>query len=144
MMIMKYIILVLCGLSAGALVSAGISALLTSIGVITRIAYHTKTNKRIRHYENCIILGAIIGNICVIYEPSMQLVNHTQIISFTLLVLIGICMGIFVGCLAMSLAEALDATSILFRRLRISKYLWMVLLAVAIGKFTGNLLYFFY
>ena len=142
-MILRYIILVIIGISSGTLVAGGVAALLTSVGVVTRVAYHTGTSKKIVHYENCIIAGSIIGNAVVIYEPRMNLQSVTPVVWIPLITLMGICMGIFVGCLAMSLAEALDVSSISFRRLEISHYLWMVILAVAIGKFAGNILYFF-
>ncbi len=141
---MRYIILVIIGISSGTLVAGGVAALLTSVGVVTRVAYHTGTSKKIVHYENCIIAGSIIGNAVVIYEPRMNLQSVTPVVWIPLITLMGICMGIFVGCLAMSLAEALDVSSISFRRLEISHYLWMVILAVAIGKFAGNILYFFF
>ncbi len=143
-MILRYIILVIIGISSGTLVAGGVAALLTSVGVVTRVAYHTGTSKKIVHYENCIIAGSIIGNAVVIYEPRMNLQSVTPVVWIPLITLLGICMGIFVGCLAMSLAEALDVSSISFRRLEISHYLWMVILAVAIGKFAGNILYFFF
>ncbi len=143
-MILRYIILVIIGISSGTLVAGGVAALLTSVGVVTRVAYHTGTSKKIVHYENCIIAGSIIGNAVVIYEPRMNLQSVTPVVWIPLITLMGICMGIFVGCLAMSLAEALDVSSISFRRLEISHYLWMVILAVAIGKFAGNILYFFF
>ena len=143
-MILRYIILVIIGISSGTLVAGGVAALLTSVGVVTRVAYHTGTSKKIVHYENCIIAGSIIGNAVVIYEPRMNLQSVTPVVWIPLITLMGICMGIFVGCLAMSLAEALDVSSISFRRLEISHYFWMVILAVAIGKFAGNILYFFF
>jgi hypothetical protein len=43
----------------------------------------------------------------------------------------------------MALSEALDVSTIFFRRLNIKNYLWMIMLAAAIGKFVGNLVYFF-
>ncbi len=143
-MILRYIILVIIGISSGTLVAGGVAALLTSVGVVTRVAYHTGTSKKIVHYENCIIAGSIIGNAVVIYEPRMNLQSVTPVVWIPLIILMGICMGIFVGCLAMSLAEALDVSSISFRRMEISHYLWMVILAVAIGKFAGNILFFFF
>ncbi len=124
------------------LVAGGVAALLSSVGIITRLAARTKTGKSVVHYENCIIAGCIIGNAIDVFKPEMNLVN-IPVVWGIIISLIGIFMGMFVGCLAMSLAEALDATSIFFRRLGIKKYLWMIVLAVAIGKFVGNLFYFF-
>ena len=48
-MILRYIILVIIGISSGTLVAGGVAALLTSVGVVTRVAYHTGTSKKIVH-----------------------------------------------------------------------------------------------
>ena len=95
-MILRYIILVIIGISSGTLVAGGVAALLTSVGVVTRVAYHSGTSKKIVHYENCIIAGSIIGNAVVIYEPRMNLEALTPAVWIPVIVLMGICMGIFV------------------------------------------------
>ena len=48
---------VLIGLSAGCLVSAGIFAFLTAIGLLQRLAAKTCTASKARLYEDCIVLG---------------------------------------------------------------------------------------
>lgn len=123
--------------------AGGVAALLTSVGVITRLAGHTGTNTKMIHYENCVITGSVIGNLLIIYRPEMNLSKVTPALWGIIIIITGLAMGMFVGCLAMSLAESLDVTSIFFRRLGMKKYLWMVILAVAIGKFIGNILFFF-
>ena len=50
--------------------------------------------------------------------------------------------GIFVGCLVMSLAETLKALPVLNRRIRLAVGLQYVILAVAAGKVFGAAVYF--
>ena len=50
--------------------------------------------------------------------------------------------GIFVGCLAVSLAEALNATAIFARRVKLKVGLSFVILAVAVGKVLAAVIQF--
>ena len=50
--------------------------------------------------------------------------------------------GIFVGCLVMSLAETLKALPVISRRIGLAVGLQYVILAVALGKLAGSLVYF--
>ena len=61
------------------------------------------------------------------------------------MVLIGgyaLCTGIFVGVLAMALTEVLNVLPILLRRTRLTKGLPWLILAFALGKVVGSLVYF--
>jgi len=57
-------------------------------------------------------------------------------------IIFSLCVGIFFGCLAMSLAEVLNVIPILSRRGRLQQGMFFFMLAVAFGKMTGSLLYF--
>lgn len=54
----------------------------------------------------------------------------------------GLFSGIFVGCLAVSLAEVIDVIPILSRRIGLKVGMRYFLLAIAIGKLVGSLIYF--
>ena len=136
---MKILLLGIWGLSIGIFISCGVCALLTAVGIVTRIARKTKTQKKIRMYENSIFIGTVGANIIYIYHLNLY---TGEMFSKFLLGLIGLMFGIFVGCLAMSLAEALDASTILFKRVKVKKYIRFVILTAAIGKFLGNIIYF--
>ena len=56
------------------------------------------------------------------------------------LFLAGGSMGIFVGVLAMSLAESLNITSIYARRVRLSKGICYIILGIALGRGIGAFL----
>ena len=53
-----------------------------------------------------------------------------------------LCTGIFVGVLAMALTEVLNVIPILLRRTRLTKGLPWLILAFALGKVCGSLVYF--
>ena len=129
----------LIGVSAGALVSGGICSLLTTIGIVNRLAFKTKTVSKIKLYENTILFSAIISTFIYLIEPR---INLAGIQSDILMAFYGIFTGIFVGCLGLSLAEALDASAILFRRVKLKRGFKYVICCAALGKFVGNIIYF--
>lgn len=137
---MSVIIMGMIGLTGGLFAGCGLCAVLTSVGIITRLAWRTKTTTRIRLYENMIFLGAVISNITYLYEIK---IFFPIILKVIMMGTMGIFYGIFVGCLSAALSESLDASTIVFRRIKISKNTKYILLAVALGKFVGNYIYFF-
>lgn len=136
-MAIKTIGLCFLGLSFGVTVSAGIFAFITMLNVIPRLAHRTGTAQHIYCYENAIILGGTFGNVLTLFVKSFPV---TQLG----LGIFGICAGIFVGCLAMALAENLRVIPIFVNSLRMRAGLPAILLAIAIGKLVGTLLQFFY
>ena len=59
----------LIGVSAGALVSGGICSLLTTIGIVNRLAFKTKTVSKIKLYENTILF---LDKFNVIEKPTFK------------------------------------------------------------------------
>lgn len=57
------ILLFVIGLCSGALVAAGMFAFVTMIGVVSRMAASTKTICHAMRYEDCVVVGATVGNI---------------------------------------------------------------------------------
>ena len=51
---LKQILLVIIGLSGGYIVAGGIFALITSVGLMARLAGKTHTGKYVKIYESCI------------------------------------------------------------------------------------------
>lgn len=125
------------GLSCGVTVSAGIFAFITMLDVIPRLAHRTGTALHIYGYENAIILGGTTGNI-------LNLFVRTFPVTQAGLMIFGVCSGVFVGCLAMALAESLRVIPIFVKRLKMRKGLPAVLLAIAIGKVVGTIFQYFY
>lgn len=140
------IMLLFVGIAAGAIVSAGIGALFTTVDVVNRLAYKSHTLSKSHLYEKCIIAGAISGGIISVFSEEVgDIISSNGIIAKGIIVFCGaLFTGIFVGCLAMSIDEALDASTIFFRRLNIKKYIRYIVMAIALGKLMGNYLYFLY
>lgn len=135
--IMKQGFLLFLGLSGGGLVAAGVFAFITILGLVPRLAARTHTAAQVKRYENWIILGAFFGNLVNLFDPPL-----TGGILF--LAIWGVCSGIFVGCLVMSLAETLDTVPTINRRIRLSVGIQYVIAGIGIGKAAGSLVYFFY
>lgn len=148
-------LLIFIGLASGAVISGGVFAFISMIGVIPRLMYHSKTAKNSRLYENMVILGGTVGNIVYLFADDMQKVflkaGQAQametaggmfLFGSLVQILYGIGAGVFVGCLAMALAEGLKVIPIMIGRIRLEAGLPYVLLAVALGKMAGSLYYF--
>ena len=80
-----------------------------------------------------------LGNLLNLYGIP---VTVGEVPGMVLLFLFGSAVGIFVGCLVMSLAETLNALPVIARRIRLAIGLQFVILAVALGKLAGSLYYF--
>lgn len=135
MLFLKIIILIIFGLSSGVVISGGIFAFIAMLGVVPRLAQKTKTEKYISFYEDCILYGGIFGGINIIRSVKVPL-GIPGLLAF------GLLSGIFIGCVAVSIAEVLDVVPILTRRFSLKTGLTYLMLAVAIGKLLGALLYF--
>lgn len=130
------LVLILIGLSGGMAIAGGTVALVTKIGVIPQIADVTKTIKYVTTYETAVLLGALVGNYTTIFPISLSLPIWTMGI-------FGVFSGIFIGCLATALAEALNVTAVFTRRLRLHTGIAWIILSMALGKVFGSLIYFF-
>ena len=133
--ILTNILLIIIGLGSGASIAAGIFALITKINVIPQIANRTKTAAHVKDYEMAILVGGVTGTIFTIFNFSLNL----PIIFITLG---GLCYGIFLGCLATSLAESLNVTAIFSRRLKLHVGIPWIVLSLALGKTLGSLIYY--
>ena len=137
LMFLREVLLAVIGLTAGGMVAAGIFAFIVMIGIITRLASRTCTAAYTSIYENAIVLGGTLGNIWNVYAVNVPL-------GYVLLVMFGLFSGIFVGCLAMALAEVLKVFPILVRRVGLVEGLPALVASVAAGKFAGSLIQFMF
>lgn len=131
---LKIILAIIISFSSGIIISGAVFAFIAIIGVVPRLAQKTKTEDKIRVYEEAIIWGGILGTASMIFD------FYIPIGKFFAVIYAG-CIGIFFGCLAVSLAEILNVIPILTRRGRVQTGLKYFILAVAIGKLIGSLLY---
>lgn len=135
-MLSSHILLVVLGLMFGSAVSAGTFAFLLVIGITPRMAGKCHGAAHLLWFENAIILGGILGNIYSVF------LDFKLPFGSVLLAVYGISAGIFVGCIAVSLAEILNTFPIMFRRFNLKKGLSWVVFGMAAGKAAGAAYYF--
>lgn len=136
-MILRLALLAVTGLSAGGIIAGGVFAFLAIIGVYPRLIGTTGTHGHIKLFETCIILGGTLGNVADIYDFPVRIP-----LADVFLGLFGASVGIYVGCLAMSLAETLKAGPVIIRRIKLDVGIQYLILSVAVGKTLGALLFF--
>ena len=139
MILLKKILLAFFGLCAGGIIAAGVYAFLAIIGIFVRLMGKTGTRKHIFLYETVIILGGVLGNILDIYEFPIYMGPY---LGTLFICAYGLSVGIFVGCLVMSLAETLKALPVISRRIHLAVGLQYLIFALAAGKMAGSLVYF--
>lgn len=106
-MFLKRTVIIVAGLIFGGATAAGVIALLTTLGFVSRMIARLQLAKDTMHWENVIILGSLSGCLLSVFEPSPVLFSFCQGVAgrvfakglgLLALVLIGICAGIYVGC----------------------------------------------
>jgi len=145
----------------GVLAASGVLTVLTAVGLVPRYVGRVHEAKHILLFENMIILGTMGGTFVTLFSPlasgsdmkllsmmsqigeKLKIFEAVNLIGSGLESLYGFFSGIFVGTLALAIAEMLDSFPIYFRRARLGGGLRIILLAVALGKMTGAFLYFY-
>lgn len=152
---MKMFFLAIISYSFGFVAAAGVFTVFVAVGLVPRFIGKTKTANKIYFYEEMVIWGSIIGGIFSIYVRRgilnlMRLIliwpNLKGLVIFFeyfLKILFGLFGGMFVGCLAIAIAETLDSIPIFARRVKLRSGLRYVIFATALGKMVGSLLFFF-
>lgn len=140
-MFLKSCFLILIGLCSGTGIAAGTFAFLLVIRVIPRMVQKAKLEHRIIYMENIVCRGLIFGTILSLFTWKKKWLF--DLFGKTLLTIYGMSAGIFVGCLAVALAEILDVFPIFFRRIHLDeKYGQPLLFIMAMGKMIGSLFFF--
>ena len=65
-------------------------------------------------------------------------------VNYVGLAIFGLFSGIFIGCLAMALAESLRVIPIFVKRLKMKEGLPIILIAIALGKLAGTIFQYFF
>ena len=148
----NHLLLAFLAVCAGVGVSTGTVAFLMVIGVIQRFLRRAKMSGKVILGENTVVLGILLGNFCSLFvgsfwtDAAMESVQRgwvTGVLLQLILLLYGLGSGIFIGCVAASLAEIINTFPILFRRFHIKEGLPWIILCMALGKTAGALFYFF-
>lgn len=90
-----------------------------------------------RLYEECSMLGAVLGNVVFLYQRALPLGNPG-------LAVYGSFSGIFLGSWVVALGEVVNIYAILIRRIGLVKGIGLVILSMALGKVVGSLWFFFF
>lgn len=146
--VLKTVLLWIMGISSGIMVSAGVFTVLFVVGLVPRFAGRTDTARCEIFYEECLIFGALLADILSVFPIKASIGKIVTQASFmhllltAFLIMIGIFAGIFVGCLSIALTEVLDGIPIFARRIKLKMGVSIAVLAVALGKIAGSLVYF--
>ncbi len=133
------IALVGIGACAGFGVAAGVFAFLLVICIVPRMIRKFRVSEHIMRYETIICFAAGLGSVFSVFDIWDL---RAGIIGHLLLALYGMGAGIFVGGMAVALAEILDTFPVMFRRLGIKEGLSIVIVGMAFGKGVGAFIYF--
>ena len=150
---MKTLFMIVIGGCFGILSSAGAFTVLAAVGLVPRFAGKTHTASKILTYEEMVVYGAITGCLVSIYPEYCQfaawwqlhfpqLIQAEKLVGMVCQIVIGSSSGMFVGCLALAIAEMLESIPIFTRRVSFRHGLGWAVMSIAAGKVVGALLYF--
>ncbi len=131
----KDVALAIIGYSSGTVIAGGVFAFISVIGIVPRFAQKTGTIDKIRLYEDFIALGGLFGTLQLYLDFRATFLK-------VLAPLFALAIGIFFGSLAVSLAEVLNVVPVFMRRAKLTKGLAVFIIALALGKLFGSLIYF--
>ena len=124
------------GLCMGMTIASGVVAFIISLGIVPRFAGITRSATRVRLYEDCSMVGAVLGNLLFLYQEALPL-GHAGLAVY------GSFSGIFLGSWVVALGEVVNIYAILVRRIGLVKGIGLVILSMALGKVAGSLWFFF-
>lgn len=153
----KQILLGVIGVSSGLIVSAGVFTVLISVGLIPRFAGKMHVARKIFVLEEMVVFGTLFGGFFSVFSEWGMIGEFVRehnlfgsratdgvwnLAGTVFLLVFGVFAGIFVGCLALAIAEMLNTIPIFARRIGFRHGLGIAILAVALGKLFGSLVYF--
>lgn len=155
-MFLSKFLLAVIGVSAGLIVSAGVFTVLISVGLIPRFAGKMHVAKKVFVLEEMVVFGTLIGSFFSIFSDWGQVgafvknralfgavtMGVWNVAGTVFMILFGLFAGIFVGCLALAIAEMLNTIPVFARRIGFRHGLGVAILSVALGKLCGSLIYF--
>lgn len=156
MMFLKQLFLAIVGTSFGVFAAGGVFTVLISVGLIPRFAGKMHVSRKVFLFEEAVVLGVIAGTFFSVFDRYGRIgewVRDRQLfgagtdgiwtgIGTAAVMVFGLFAGIFVGCLALAIAEMLNTIPIFARRIGFRHGLGIVVLSIALGKAAGSLLYF--
>jgi stage V sporulation protein AB len=137
---MTVILTVFIGTAGGLAIGASITAFFTVLGIPARIIQWSRNKDNVLLYEICLVTGALVS--CLIYFFDFSLVSMKLPSMKILSVPFGFILGTFVGMIAAALTETLDIISVAANKLKIVRWIYLIVVVILLGKIIGSLLYF--
>ena len=152
-MLIRQLLLIAAGASYGLLSAAGVFTVLVAVGLVPRFAGKTHTAHYVLLYEEMVIFGTLAGCFATVFPKYSQWGSFLQerfpekmrlwmATGVAAQAVFGLFSGMFIGCLALAIAEMLDSIPIFARRISFRHGLGWAILGMAAGKLCGSLLYF--
>ncbi len=132
MEIIQNILLIIIGFAGGFAVAGGVFAFISILGINPRMADRMGLASHIYQVETIIALGGISGSVISVFQVHLG-------IGMAGLIMTGLFSGIFVGALAMALAETLKVIPTLCQRTKLKFGIPIIITALAVGKALGSL-----
>lgn len=123
----------LLGIAGGLAVGSGLVALLIVLDLIPRLAQLAYGFRKSLWFETAVMSGAVFWSLADFLEMKLWLPRQVTLLG------VGLLDGLFVGMLAAALTEVMNVLPILAKRLRLSRHLVSLLMAMVLGKVTGSL-----
>lgn len=121
------------GFAGGLGVGSAFVALLIVLDIIPRLAQIAYAFRKSIWFETAVMSGAVFWSLADFLEWRLWLPRALT------LAVIGTFDGIFVGMLGAALTEVMNVLPILAKRMRLSRYMVGLVMAMVIGKVTGSL-----
>lgn len=153
MMVWRAFLLIVLGAGYGLLAAAGVFTVFVAVGLVPRFAGKTHTANKILLYEEMVVFGTLAGGFVSVFPELAQFGAFWQsyfpgqmelwrVAGAGFQIVYGVFSGMFIGCLALAIAEMLDSIPIFTRRISFRHGIGLAVLSIAIGKLCGSLLYF--
>lgn len=147
MQAIRYILLIISGLSAGFITAAAYVAFIAMLGIFPKFAAKTKTAGECILYENCLILGILTATFLQFFSSYLSAGITAGALppswfGAAILIFIGLFGGIYIGFLIGGLSEVLNIVPIYARMTHIGKQMSLVIFFLALGKALFILLQF--
>ena len=107
------------------------------MGVIPRLLARTNTAKYTALFENGIVVGGILGNLYSLFGFPLP-------VTIAGIAIIGMFWGIYVGCLAMAIAETLNVIPYFINKSKLKIGISAIIIAIALGKGSGTFFQLFF
>ncbi|MBH5318015.1 stage V sporulation protein AB [Paenibacillus sp. GSMTC-2017] len=121
------------GLAGGLAVGSGLVALLIVFDLIPRLAQLARAYRMSKWFETAIVSGSLYWTFADFMDWKFSLQ------SLSLISIIGLFDGLFVGMLAAALTEVMNVLPILAKRMKLSKFIASLVMAMVLGKTLGSL-----